>query len=367
MTTVEKTVRQKMEEAMSVSWSGIDSLLGFYTDSESGSELAWADEWASGKERFFKAFGEKLRIEQDVELKLSDDEVTSEIRSLIETLSDNRDISPRTVFVVATFFSIVNIFEVVENSLTEKREVFGTSFGKGMKLSRAIGRLIKDGKERDIFQTEFSKVLQSFKAFGKMVISVDPVDILAMSFNPDGDWRSCHNIYNGEYRTGPVSYLLDETTFVAYVYKRDAERNGIAVPNKAWRQIGYLSKDESAVVLSTHYPCQNQSNERNVVSTLDNIFSVHQDGYLPSYHLSRGMTDRSSYHYNDISSELVDNALLVQLEKSDGSVEAFYNDKLDDYGDGFFKIGAEDIPAYDGGFVCCTESLFSDSDECGCW
>lgn len=62
---------------------------------------------------------------------------------------------------------------------------------------------------------EYSDLVSDLARKMYFVISLNPLDYLTMSNGVS--WKSCHNIYDGCYKGGTLSYMLDSTSFVTFV------------------------------------------------------------------------------------------------------------------------------------------------------
>lgn len=243
------SIKEQMEAQMTMSWGELDDFFSHFQSGDPDTAGAWSTKWAKNKQHIFEAWGNKLRIEKEVELSVSENDVQREMMNLINRLTDKANeaeafVKSSTIQAVAVTIAVVGYEDVLENKLSKELKLFNQRFGKGIKLSKVLGKLCGTDKERDIVQTEYSMSAQTFKASGKVVMSIDPFDILTMSWSPDNEWRSCHHIVNGEFRAGAVSYVLDSSTFISYVYKTKSAHkytNGLEVPNKSWRVMGYMS------------------------------------------------------------------------------------------------------------------------------
>lgn len=115
--------------------------------------------------------------------------------------------------------------------LEEQCTFFGITLGKGLKMSRAVRRICDatGWSKYESFEHEFAQYADAV-AGGKQTlvycISANPLDYLTMSFGHS--WSSCHTIdfqnirqsegthYEGMYRAGTLSYMLDSTTLISY-------------------------------------------------------------------------------------------------------------------------------------------------------
>ena len=135
----------------------------------------------------------------------------------------------------------------------------GTKLGKVfLKYAKDSGLLEKIGQNEEQLNSVFSIFLQSIRS-EKLTfrISAHPLDYLLISENTTG-WRSCHSI-DGIHRAGNLSYLIDPSTVVAYVYKSFGEFMGITWPRKMWRQLIFIDVDNAVAVFQREYPDRNKN------------------------------------------------------------------------------------------------------------
>lgn len=157
---------------------------------------------------------------------------------------------------------------------------------KGLKFSRAMAAIVQEHwqhwaeRTAGIVETErpgwiaqpmtadrassiVSNAMQASAGTGSinMVLSANIFDILASS--ELASWKSCHRL-NGEYRVGPLQYLMDHHTMVAYTYTEQRDqfriegsgtwRPGVKLPFKLWRQLVHVDLDNRAAAFMRHYP-----------------------------------------------------------------------------------------------------------------
>ena len=95
---------------------------------------------------------------------------------------------------------------------------------------------------------EYADMVSTLKRKMQFIISLNPLDYLTMS---DGvNWHSCHNIYDGCYKAGTISYMLDTTSIVTFVAKEI--NDDIHKIPKVYRQM-YHYKD-NLFIQSRLYP-----------------------------------------------------------------------------------------------------------------
>lgn len=149
-------------------------------------------------------------------------------------------------------FFIENADAILENKL---QRPWG-DFPAGMKLSRVL--MQEFGANAEEVRQKLSMLIQSNKVTGKLVISVHPLDFLSASENNHG-WRSCHSL-DGEYRSGNMSYMCDNCTFIAYL-KSDSDdvklpRFPEDVPwnDKKWRCYFFMDWVNNLCYAGRQYP-----------------------------------------------------------------------------------------------------------------
>ena len=132
----------------------------------------------------------------------------------------------------------------------------------------------------DFINTVLGQVLSAIKITEKIdiVLSIHPVDMLMASTHTT-NWRSCHNIIDGEYATGPLSYVLDEVTCIAYA-TRGADYCELLEEDwdrKLWRQMIFLDKNNLSAILSRHYPQENEVFEKETRRLVAKVLSEYGD------------------------------------------------------------------------------------------
>jgi hypothetical protein len=141
---------------------------------------------------------------------------------------------------------------------------------------------------RDFVVTLYSQTFPALSCSGEVILSINPIDLLLSSAHTSGGWRSCHNLYDGEYRTGPVSYTCDSASAVAYVtYVTDTVADTtVQAPRKFWRQMVYFDKRMRGAVHSRQYPTENASYEQCVRSLTEDVLSRMNEGTVEKFTVS---------------------------------------------------------------------------------
>lgn len=204
--------------------------------------------WAYAKYEFFLLFGKQLRTEKQVEVDV--DEQTTKL--LIKELGNEY---PVYGYAIEQF----NHSEYRDNEIKYNHDIYRFSrniYKKGMKLSKFFSSFFNDKN----FDIALSKVMQNKKAIHSVYASIDPYDYLTMSLNQH-DWDSCHRITDGCYGTGPLSYMLDDATMIAYrengkEYQYNYYNLKFKGNSKSWRQCIYFDKDSCSMIFGRQYPNQ---------------------------------------------------------------------------------------------------------------
>lgn len=107
----------------------------------------------------------------------------------------------------------------------------------------------------DTITTALGVVSETLKGGSTVVLSINPLDMLLASH---GDITSCHNIVDGGYRSGVISYICDGVTAIAFAYRRSASirivsENSCVTPIKTWRQMVYFDKTRLSAIHSRQY------------------------------------------------------------------------------------------------------------------
>lgn len=130
----------------------------------------------------------------------------------------------------------------------------------GMKIGKAINKYflpIYGAAVTEPIRIEASRLIQENSVTGKLCLSVHPLDYLSISEN-NHNWRSCHAL-DGEYRSGNLSYMVDECTIVVYLKSEEEvilPRFPEEVPwnNKKWRCLLYFDFKRNLVWAGKQYP-----------------------------------------------------------------------------------------------------------------
>lgn len=231
--------------------------------------------WAKNKSHLYLAFGNKLKLEKEVELDFSGD--STYVKGLISKFYQEI-----TRAKVKRFLKSCSNAEIVMNCLNRNTSFENVKFRAGDKISRCIGKILDlydiTPAEKDSILIKFSMLIQSVKVKGSAVLSIDPIDYITMSEN-NSNWESCHSM-SGCYRTGPFAYLQDGSTAISYAKPKDdciftyGDGKTLAYSNKNWRQIVLFSKELKYATQLRQYPYTSQANQSTVANIVMNVLNA---------------------------------------------------------------------------------------------
>lgn len=221
----------------------------------------YLDLWANAKYEYFLLFGKQLRTEKEVEVDVNDET----IRILCADLAKE---FPVYGYIIEQF----NASEFRSNEIKYNHDVkrfANDTYKIGMKLSKFFSSFLNDPK----FDIAVSKIMQNKKAVHKIYASIDPYDYLTMSLNQH-NWDSCHRITDGCYGTGPLSYMLDDATLIAYrengnEFSYNYFNLKFKGNSKSWRQCIYFDKDSCSMIFGRQYP--------NMIDDITKAIRIHME------------------------------------------------------------------------------------------
>lgn len=279
------------------------------------------DEHVSRKEHIFKLFGNKLRVEKEVNMALSYAEGYG-----IKEIFKNELLENKKFIFAASFINYISVDEFLANTLEREIQIFNITLSKGMKVSKALMRLVLPEDQHEI-STKHSMINQSLFTKGKVVLSIDPCDYVTMSSNSSG-WKSCHRLNGGEYRTGPIAYLNDSSSVICYVESSTPCKfwygnKQYEHTNKTWRQIALVNPDATFAIQERQYPNSSLTNQNAVSQLFRECFErLNGKKYkieeaevetLQRLHLDYAEEERSpSLYYNDIVNEMFTSGSVIK-------------------------------------------------------
>ena len=167
--------------------------------------------WFKAKEYFIKAMNHELIYESPHKMTFSLDAKDKLFRidvfvDIVNERWNNEDLADFIYYMRDSFF---------DNITTEDYEYKGQIIKKGTKLIRAFKYFEEDKYVLTEIQNHASRIIQEDKIEGTLCLSVHPLDYLSASENTY-NWRSCHAL-DGDYRSGNLSYMVDNSTILCYL------------------------------------------------------------------------------------------------------------------------------------------------------
>lgn len=210
-------------------------------------------DWEKAKAPFIKAFGGRTfwRSERPIKVQLSEEVRRRRFDEFIETVAgqgvfdDDRELYQFLKDNREGFFDNKVIVPRPDRYISE-----------GSKLLKACKRFDIEPNMVRWIQDTASRYLQEDKVEGYLYLSVDPKDFLTLSEN-NSKWTSCHSL-DGDYRGGNLSYMVDNTTVVAYLASGTMEHlkcmpKSMKWYDKKWRMLVHVNKQIN-VYYNKQYP-----------------------------------------------------------------------------------------------------------------
>ena len=197
---------------------------------------------------------------------------------------------------------------------------FCPNWAQKMKVSKFFSSLCNDKKLDD----DISQILTYKKKIVSLRISIDPYDYLTMSVNNYG-WSSCQRIHNGEYRMGPYTIMLDESTLMAYRAGNkevDYSINSIKFSgnSKSWRQCVYVDKNTCAAIFGRQYPSSNEMVEEGTRTLWEETVSKYlgiDNRWWRRRNNHDGYNAVSNLVYHDVSNNNCNHNMVVLKQSAD--------------------------------------------------
>lgn len=214
-------------------------------------------DWWLSKQNFINVFGGPIvRMPEKITITLTEESKSRKFDNMVDSLSKVVDID-NTADNGVTFedFLLENEAGFFENRVVHPYPEI--KINKNMKLLKCFKYFLPSFTVTRTAQDLASRFIQDTKIEGYLYFSVHPIDFLLMSEN-NSSWRSCHSL-DGDYRSGNLSYMMDHTTFVAYLAGEEPEPflclpDGKKWLNKKWRMLVHTDNFENVVYYNRQYP-----------------------------------------------------------------------------------------------------------------
>ena len=184
---------------------------------------------------------------------------------------------------------------------------------EGQKTTRVVNKICTylGYNKHPEYNREFAKYADAMSPMQikrHTVLSLNPLDYLTMSFG--NSWASCHTIdksnkrgmpnsYEGQYSSGTVSYMLDETSSIFYTVDSNYEGNEYYTQPKINRQMFHWSRP--CLVQGRLYPQDNDgcSEEYRVYREIAQKIFSELYGFPNFWHNTKGTDAASRYIYTE--------------------------------------------------------------------
>ena len=185
------------------------------------------EQWEKAKAPFIKIFGGKtfIRSKEPIKVTLSTEQRSRRFNEFISTLDENGVLNED----FETFLR-VNTDGFFENKVVLPYPTY--HIPQGAKMLKSFKKFLPNQEVTRWAQDTASRYIQENKIEGYLYLSVDPRDFLTLSEN-DSNWWSCQSL-DGDYRSGDLSYMVDETTMVAYLAGSEPKHFKCLPKDKYW-------------------------------------------------------------------------------------------------------------------------------------
>lgn len=215
--------------------------------------------WQKAKEPYLKMFGGPIySSSRPLRIILSEEAKNRKFSEFMEFLQDDENDPLRWSAADGTTlykFLWDNREGFFDNRVT--RSIPSLKISEGAKLLRCFKYFAPGFNTTRWLQDLASRYVQDNALEGQLYLSVHPLDFLTLSENSN-NWRSCHAL-DGEFRAGNLSYMLDDTTVIAYFASPQGVQlkcmpDGMVWNSKKWRMLLHTDQFKSIVYFNRQYP-----------------------------------------------------------------------------------------------------------------
>lgn len=205
--------------------------------------------WANAKWRFYVLFNRELHLRKKTEMQLTD-AFSRQLNDILSQHTMERRVNGEKQHIDISHFiyyhPIIHIFpmqDLMKNVCPDfdvAKKIFGDAYKPKQKLSRFFSKFFDD----ENFDIQYSKLFQNHFDNAFLNISIDPIDFLTIGTSNTFD-NSCYSLTKF-YQGAGYSFMLDKTSIVAFMSKKDAEENHeleVTYLNKINRAIIDVTKD----------------------------------------------------------------------------------------------------------------------------
>lgn len=265
------------------------------------------DMWYNAKKDIIDAWGGKFIIEipTKVKFQLEKEEKNKRLNRFILDAYHTSWSSQLESFLEKNYSNFYS------NTVEEEFIVDDKVITKGTKIIKAFKHFGLHENVLRYLQDQASRLIQEDSLTGTLCLSVHPLDYLSSS-ETTHNWRSCHSL-DGAYRSGNLSYMLDNSTIVCYI-KSDGEYKLPNFPeevmwnSKKWRLLVHIDKDRTYGACGRAYPFHLQSAMEETINAVLRSFNCDPADYSNESLIKQGSREHmcavfdnfGATNYNDV-------------------------------------------------------------------
>lgn len=213
------------------------------------------NKWLKAKELFINHMGGKLIYEYPslITFKLDANAKKNKLEQFADLVDDHYG-----NYYLYKFLSNIKVDDFYNNKTTKEYYVCDSIIiPENYKVVKAFKFFIDDEHLLEEVRNAASRIIQENVVHGKLCFSVHPLDFLSASENTY-NWRSCHSL-DGDYRSGNLNYLLDNSTVICYLKGEKEEKlphfpESVPWNSKKWRVWMFFSEDQTMLFMGRQYP-----------------------------------------------------------------------------------------------------------------
>ena len=230
-----------------------------YSQDMFGEELPGVDnimsDWLENKQFFIEHMGGKLiyQLDKPVSFELDTKAKKEKLDRFAEEVASHYE-----NWNLSDFLFHIDLDDFYNNRTShEYKTEIDVTIPSNFKVVKAFKFFVHNDDILKRLQSEASRIIQENVISGYLCFSVHPLDYLSLSENVH-NWRSCHAL-DGEYRSGNLNYMVDDTTVICYLR---AEKQAV-LPHfpeevlwnsKKWRVLLFFANDKTMVFAGRQYP-----------------------------------------------------------------------------------------------------------------
>lgn len=284
------------------------------------------NQWKQAKSFIYSLFGEKtiIRSKEKIEVTLSQEQRSHQFNKFLYLLDDNGVLTK----------DFETFLKTNEDGFFENKVLLpypSYHIPQGAKILKSFKKFLSNRETVKWTQDAASRFIQGNKIKGYLYLSIDPRDFLTLSEN-NSNWETCQSL-DGSFRTGNLSYMVDNSTIIAYLATNKKERfkclpKDIKWYNKKWRMLIHLNKNEN-IYYNKQYPYNSSElldrTHTMLTSLLTTIFSPPMDyGFKVALNQTTGHT-MLPFNQINMGGRTYDTRDLINADDYNGFCDLIYS------------------------------------------